>query len=144
MVLPYFDYADIVIDKANKTELDKLQRAQNRCIKICLLMNVRTDTDYIHSTAKMPKLEARRKVHLRNFMYLQLCKPWLLDIKSVNTRLRDAPLFKVKIANTLAYERSVHHNGAIRWNNLPIEIRNVNQYLSFKLSQLRWLHTTYI
>ena len=106
-------------------------------------MNVRTDTDYIHHIAKIPKLENRRKVHLRNFMYLQLRKPWLLDIKSISTRIRDAPLFKVKIANTMAYERSVQHNGAIAWNSLSIEMRNVDQYLSFKSSQLRWLHTTY-
>ena len=86
MILPYFDSADIVFAKANQTDLDKLQRAQNRCLKTCLLLNKRTDTDYLHSITNVPKLEFRRKVHLRNFMYLQQKKPWLLDVKSVNTR----------------------------------------------------------
>ena len=143
MILPYFDYADIVFAKANQSDLEKLQRLQNRCLKTCLLVNNRTDTDYIHSVTKIAKLEFRRKIHLRNFMYLQSKNNCLLDVKSVNTRLRDAPLFKIKIANVMAYERSVQHNGALEWNNLPIDVRNVDQYLSFKLNQLKWLHATY-
>ena len=143
MISPYFDYADIVFDKANQSDLDKLQRAQNRCLRICLLATVRTDTDYIHSTAKTPLLKLRRKVHLRNFMYTNLSKTWLLDVKPVNTRLRDAPLFSIKLSNTVAYDRSVQHNGALEWNCLPIELRNVDHYLLFKFHQLKWLHTTY-
>ena len=54
MILPYFDYADIVYDKANCTELEKLQRLQNRCIKTCLCADKRTNTDLIHSIAKTP------------------------------------------------------------------------------------------
>ena len=76
-------------------------------------------------------------------MYLQSKKPWLLDIKPVNTRSRDAPLFNVKFANTNAYKRSVQHNGAVEWNNLASDVRNVDQYLSFKINQLKWLHSTY-
>ena len=143
MILPYFDYADIVFSKANQTELDKLQRAQNRCIKICLLVNNKTDNDYIHAVTKIPKREFRRKVHLREYMYLQLRKPWLLDVKSVNTRSRVAPLFHIKIANTITYERSVQHNGAFKWNNLTPDIRNVDHYQIFKFNQLKWFHNTY-
>ena len=61
MILPYFDYADIVFDKANCTELDKLQRLQNRCIKICLLVDKRTNTDLIHSIVKTPNLNSEEK-----------------------------------------------------------------------------------
>ena len=71
MLLPYFDYADIVYDRANQRDLDKLQRAQNKCLKICLLANKKTDTDLVHTVTKSAKLEFRRKVHIRNFMYLQ-------------------------------------------------------------------------
>ena len=64
MILSYFDYVDIVYDRANQADLDKLQRAQNRCLKTCLLTDVRTNTDNIHTTVKTAKLEFRRKVHL--------------------------------------------------------------------------------
>ena len=143
MILPYIDYADIVYDKANCTELEKLQRMQNRCIKTCLCADKRTSTDLIHSIAKTPKLEFRRKVHLPNFMYKKLCNISLLDVKPINTRSRVAPLFNVVFPNTLAFMRSVQYNGALEWNNLSPDIRNVEQLLSFKFLQLKWLNTTY-
>ena len=86
--LPYFDYADIVYDKANQKDLDKLQRAQNKCLKICLKANTRTDTNLIHSTTKSA-----------NFMYSKLNDDHLIDSIPVNTRSRDAPLFKIKFPN---------------------------------------------
>ena len=33
MLLPYFDYADIIFDKANAGSLKKLQTLQNKCLK---------------------------------------------------------------------------------------------------------------
>ena len=41
MLLPYFDYAGIVYDRAKKTELNKLQRAKNKCVKTCMLKSAR-------------------------------------------------------------------------------------------------------
>ena len=70
MILPFFDYADVIYDKARQADLDKLQRAQNKCLKACMLVNIKTGTDFIHSHTKVPKLCNRRKVHLRNLMYL--------------------------------------------------------------------------
>ena len=35
MILPYLDYADVIFDKAHSQDLEKLQRLQNRCLKIC-------------------------------------------------------------------------------------------------------------
>ena len=79
MLLPYFDYADIVYDRARQFDLDKLQRAQNKCLKTCMLANVRTDTDHIHAYTKVAKLSNRRKAHLRNFMFLRKKAPYLLN-----------------------------------------------------------------
>ena len=36
MLLPYFDYADVLFHKANLKETGKLQTLQNKCLKICL------------------------------------------------------------------------------------------------------------
>ena len=110
MILPYYDYADIVYDKARQIDLDKLQRAQIKCLKICMLANIRTDTDLIHSYVKIPKLTNRRKVHLRNFMFQEKEKEnnkSLLVNSTIVTRARDAPLFTTKIPKVDAYKRSV-------------------------------------
>ena len=59
----------------------------------------------------------------------------LLDIKTVNTRARAAPLFKTVIPKCQKYKNSVLYNGAIKWNSLPVNIRNTETYDSFKLVQ---------
>ena len=139
MLLPYFDYADIVYDRARQLDLDKLQRAQNICLKVCMLTNVRTDTDLIHSNTKVAKLSNRRKAHLRNFMFLRSKSANLLISANVNTRARDVPLFKTRIPKCEAYKRSVICNGAVEWNSLSVDMRNVDHLLPFKFHQKRWL-----
>ena len=101
MILPYFDYADTVYDRANQADLDKLQRTQNRCLKTCFV-TVRTDTDNIHTTVKTAELEFRRKVHLRNFMYSKLNDDSLMDNTS---QLRDWSLITGR------------GGGATKWEN---------------------------
>ena len=142
MILPYFDYADIVYDKARQMDLDKLQRAQNKCLKICTLSNIKTNTNLIHDRTKVPKLEFRRKVHLRNFMFRLRKVDNLLCSSDVGTRARDAPLFKTKIPKCGAYKRSVLYNGATEWNSLSVELRNLDLLLPFKFHQKRWLLET--
>ena len=143
MLLPYFDYADIVYDRARQFDLDKLQRAQNKCLKTCMLANVRTDTDHIHTYTKVAKLSNRRKAHLRNFMFLRKKAPYLLKPGDAATRARDAPLFRTMIPKCEAYKRSVLYNGAIEWNGLSVDLRNVDLLLPFKFHRKSWLTGTF-
>ena len=109
MILPYFDYGDILYNGACKEGLDKLQRLQNRCLKICLNVNMRFDTNELHASTKMPMLQARRTAHVNNFMYKRLDKPMLRDNRDIRTRAHDAPLFKIKIPKVEAYKRSIQY-----------------------------------
>ena len=59
MILPYFDYYDVIYNTANADGLDKLQRLQNKCLKIYLSLNRTHDTDDLHSQAKCPMLQAK-------------------------------------------------------------------------------------
>ena len=49
MVMPYLDYADVVFDRAHSKDLDRLQRLQNRCLKICSGRDRLFDTKRINS-----------------------------------------------------------------------------------------------
>ena len=66
----------------------------------------------------------------------------LLCSADICTRLRDAPLFKTKIPRCEAYKRSVIYNGAVEWNSLSVELRNIDLLLPFKFHQKRWLTET--
>ena len=69
MSLPYFDYADVIFDKANLKDIDKLQTLQNKCLRICTGRDKRFDTERAHKLANLPFLKDRRTAHVRNFMF---------------------------------------------------------------------------
>ena len=135
MILLHFDYGDIVYGTANKNGLDRLQRLQNKGFKICTNYDHRYCTDELHHEAKCPKLEARRSAYLNNFMYNRTAKPDLLDLRKINTRAHDAPLFKVAVPKNETCKRSVIFAGATQWNALPTNTRNINSMAAFKNKQ---------
>ena len=65
------------------------------------------------------------------FMYKKNCTE-SLDIKDINTRARDAQIFKSIILKCEKYKNSVFYNGAVNWNTLPVKVTNIESYDSFK------------
>ena len=135
MLLPYFDYADVIFDKALNKDIRKLQKLQNKCLKICVGKERRFDTNAIHKIANVPFLKDRREAHVLNFMYIRKKNGRLMNNREIRTRAHDAPLFNVGIPRCEAYKRSVGYFGAVGWNNLPPVIRNTATYLAFKHEQ---------
>ena len=111
MILPYFDYGDIIYNNMGYKEgLEKLQRLQNRCLKICKGYNVRLETKELHKITKIPLLEAKREAYVNNLTYDRLKRPDLVDDRDIRTRAR-----------VQAYKRSVKYAGALQLTNLPSE-----------------------
>ena len=135
MIIPYFDYGDVIYNCANQEGLEKLQRLQNKCLKICRGLNVRFNTRELHVTTKVPMLEDRRVAHINNFMHGRLERQHLIDHRDIRTRAHDAPMFLVKVPNLEAYKRAVEYAGALRWNSLSPEIRNIKCATVFKARQ---------
>ena len=135
MILPYLDYADAIFHKANTTDLDKLQRLQNRCLKICANRNMRFSTDQAHKMALVPFLVDRRTSHVLNFMYKRQGRRDLLNTREIRTRAHDAPLFEVSIPRCEAFKRSIGYFGSTAWNSLCPTTRKIDSYLAFKFLQ---------
>ena len=135
MILPYFDYADVIFSKALNKDIGKLQKLQNRCLKICMGKERRYSSDAAHKLANVPFLKDRREAHVLNFMYNRKSKVHLLNNREIRTRAHDAPLFEIPIPRCEAFKRSVRYFGATSWNGLPPDIRNKNSYLEFKYTQ---------
>ena len=135
MILPYIDYADVILCEANKKDLDKLQKLQNKCLKICLEKNRRFNTGKSHRLAKVPFLNDRRAAHVRNFMYKRKDNRALLNNREIRTRAHDAPVFNVPIPRCEAVKRSVCFHGSNEWNSLPAETRNIQEFEAFKRKQ---------
>ena len=135
MIIPYFDYGDVLYANSNVEGLDKLQRLQNRCLKICKGFDRRFNTNELHRITKCPKLSARREAHINNFMFKRAGRPDLVDNRDIRTRAHDSLLFKVKIPNNETYKRSIEYSGAVKWNALPAEERGVEIFQEFKRRQ---------
>ena len=135
MLLPYFDYGDVIFCKANERDLGKLQTLQNKCLKICTGKNRRFSTELIHKNTNVPFLNDMRKAHLLNFMYLRKKDRSLLNTREIRTRAHDAPLFIVPVPRSEAFKRSVSYFGSVSWNNLLPVIRNTDSFLNFKKIQ---------
>ena len=135
MLLPYFDYADIIFDKANLRDTDKLQTLQNKCLRICTGRDRRFDTDRAHKIAHTPFLKDRRAAHVCNFTFKRKGNKELLNNREIRTRAHDAPLFNVPIPRCEAFKRSVSFHGSKSWNSLNVVTRKTETYLKFKAIQ---------
>ena len=135
MLLPYLDYADVIFCKATSKDLDKLQRMQNKCLKICMGKDGQCSTEVVHKLANVPFLRDRREAHVLNFMYVRKSNVKLLNNREIRTRAHDAPLFEISVPRCEAYKRSVKYFGANSWNGLPPGARNTDTYQKFKKLQ---------
>ena len=136
MILPYLDYADVIFCKANATDLDKLQKLQNRCLKLCMGQDRLFSTERAHKITEIPFLKDRRRTHTLNFMYKRKgTREDLLNTREIRTRAHDAPLFEVMIPRGEAVKRSVGYFGAEGWNALSPNLRNTDTYQEFKKIQ---------
>ena len=95
---------------------------------------------------KISNLENRRTVHLRNYMFKNKskCINNTTKEKLIITRENAGPKFQVAKPNCEAYKRNVLYTGAVDWNSLDAEKRNIKSYHEFKRMQKSWLLKTYL
>ena len=141
-ITPYFDYGDVLFHNANTNLLNKLQRLQNRALRICLNAEPRTAVDQLHNDAKLPFLHKRRICHIRVLGYKRSLKDKYVCRAGRNTRAGDAKLLNFWLARNALVARSAHNTCACEWNGLPPEVRNLRNLATFKRLQKKWLKST--
>lgn len=142
MVLPHADYGDIFYGVARKAILDRMQIVQNKALRMCLGLDYLYPTVLTHQRAAISKLEPRRRMHLVNFMYKQQSNQDIVNNRNVFTRAHDATLFLCFKPKNESSKKSALYRGAIHWNNLTVNVRNIEGYEAFKLNRKKWLGST--
>ena len=142
MILPFYDYCDVIYSCSKIPELKKLDRKHLRGMRLCLDNGYEMDDDELFIKCKLSSLENRRKVHTRNYLFSKknLCK----NENEQNTRLHDGPVFKVIYPNIESVKRSVWYGGSLEWNSLDAETRNIVEKEQFKRVQKSWMLNTYL
>ena len=67
-----------------------------------------------------------------------------IEDSNMNTRLHDGPVFKVTHPNSEPNKRSVMYAGALEWNNLEADIRNIEDIDKFKRNQKVWMLNSFL
>ena len=134
-ILPYFDYGDIFYNKTFSRTLEKIQKLQNRAIRLCLGKDSRYNVLLLHQESNIPRLENRRHTHLLNFVYPRAHMDKYVEIPAVPLRRYDTPILFVHFPNNESFRRSILFQGAIAWNTLPVVDRAVDSHTKFKSIQ---------
>ena len=98
MVLPYFDYCDVVFMFSKACELKKLDTLHKRGMKISISNSNNLEENDLFNICKLSNLDTRRHVHLRNYMFNNQFK-YFKNKHYINTRLYDGPVFEVTKPN---------------------------------------------
>ena len=101
----------------------------------------------LYIKCNLSSLEVRRNVHLRNYMFkIKNVNSFIEnnDDRTINTRLHDGPVFKVTHPNSEPIKRSVMYAGAIEWNSLDADDRNIEDISKFKRLQKSWMLNTFL
>ena len=141
-ILPYFDYGDILYHNSDIRNITKLQRLQNRALRICLKVEARTPVRTLHKLANLPELRTRRTAHIRTYAYKRSKNPNYVMENYRPTRANEATQLKSWRARNNKVSNSPHNTCAREWNSLDPISRNLPTLEEFKLSQKKWLKST--
>ena len=80
-----------------------------------------------------------RYIHVYVYEYVYVC---ICIYTYTYTRAHDAVRFKMELAKSKTFERSIYYKGAKEWNSLDSSTRNIPTSLDFKRNQKNWLRST--
>ncbi len=140
IVLPHFDYGDLIYESSTVQNLDRLQKLQNRAARIISGSAPLTHRNDMYNTLKWLSLKNRRLLHKCTLMYKcthGLAPMYLTDhidqndaVHSYNTRTSKD--LHVKKPHTSYYSCSFEANGVLEYNALPQYIKQAETLNTFK------------
>lgn len=134
MVLPYIEYGNCFLLGSDVLSRKKMQRTQNKGLKMALARDIRYDTNELHKEAGLASWEVRARIALTRLMFKykyneEFVEP---DLDNRQTRLQTGPFYKLVTPRTDKFKNSVSYLGRSEWNSLPAYIRCIDSYPHFK------------
>lgn len=137
LILSKLTYGGVVAWSANAQELDKLQKVQNRALRIGLRTTRYTSNLTIHNTAKLHPLYLRRKLELLKLMFRRSRGMGIGSAKENHsdpkpkTRYNNTYPVELIRPHSTKFQNSVAYQGPKLWASLPREIKNSNNINTF-------------
>ena len=142
LILPLFDYADIIYDSANTKYTKQLQTLQNRAGRTILRISPfkHTSNYELHEILKWESLNTRRKKHINSMVFKclnNLTAPYLKDsfkFLSHNYSLRSNGKLLLPKPRTEYCRKMFAYRGASNFNDLPPESKSCLNTMAFNRS----------
>ena len=139
LIQPHFDYCCSVWDELGSTLATKSQKLQNRAARVITRSSYDADAGALLTLLQLDNLSIRRKKIKAQLMFKILkgnAPSYLKSLFSVRTLDYDVRNNRSKLnipkPRTNYLKRSICYSGALLWNNLPQEIRNLPNLSQFK------------
>lgn len=132
-IFPILEYGDFLLKllACSMKTLDKLQKFQNRMLRLILNPATRISGVELQIQCKMLPLAYRRHLAVLRLMHnLSFNQERLVSIRT--TRSSNAYCFKLVLPRTERFRKSVFYSGLREWNALPTIIRMTRNYKLFK------------
>ena len=141
LILPFFDYCNIIWGRARQKRMNRLFLLQKRAIRLCAGAHFRAHTHNLFQQLNVLPLDKlidfKTGIFMHKFKndflpdtfsnyFVKLSQPHVQNTRNVN--LYRLPLFK----STFSQRQSIQFNGAKLWNNLPVTIQNSTSLTHFK------------
>lgn len=157
MILPVIDYCNFCLSPCTDRARTKLQRMQNRALRICLKAEGRTRTADLHTRARLAPLDLRREFDILKIFHKKVYSNnrytdghTILTVEQSHdsdvpvTRSHTAPTIQIPRPSNEKFRKCLLYTGATLWNNLPTNLRNMVDYNSFKCLLKRAIYSPYL
>ena len=142
LVQSHFDYCSVAWGNCTKTLSDKLQRLQNRAVRVLTQSSYDADANQLLKELGWDNLQTRRQKLMAEMVYKSLNSfaPNYLSSKfiqrsdvstSYNLRKSDNKL-AIPLSHTNYYRNSFGYSGAVLWNSLPSAARQATSLTNFR------------
>ena len=143
-IQPLFDYCITVWGPSSKTNVNTIQRLQNRCARaVTGDFSFETSVSYLIKSLGWMTIQERLHYFTSCLMYrcLNGISPryltdhfqYVYEYHKYNTRAATTCSdLQVPKSNAFIFKHSLHYHGSKTWNQLPLYIRQSNNLMSFK------------
>ena len=139
VILPLFDYADVIFDSSNLKYTQQLQKIQNRACRIILKISPYKymSNHTVHQLLNWESLKSRRIKHTLSMVYKSLngiSAPYLHDIFQISSHkysLRSDKNLSLPKPRTEYCRRMFSYRGTSYFNEMPRDAKCSVSYSSF-------------
>lgn len=150
IIEPHVNYCSSILFLANKTEIDRLQKIQNRCMRNILKMSHYTSAHTLLEILEFDDIYRRITMNTLVMIYKivnKLTPEYLsekITLKADNPRrntLRNRELINPKNCKKNYSQNSLFYKGINLYNSLPNHVKNVESTNNFKQKLRQYMQT---